>query len=93
MVVGGGLIGLVNGFFGGGGGMIAVPILEKIMKLESKEAHATAISIIFPLSLISASVYVFNNYVSSLPLIYVSIGVVLGGILGAFLRGISILIV
>ena len=85
LVLGGSIIGLLNGFFGGGGGMVAVPILEKVLNLESKEAHATAIAVIFPLSLISASIYVFNNFVETYSLIYVTIGVVLGGILGAFI--------
>lgn len=85
LVIGGSIIGLLNGFFGGGGGMVAVPILERVLKLESKDAHATAIAVIFPLSLISASIYVFNNFVESFSLIYVTIGVVIGGVLGAFI--------
>lgn len=81
----GGLIGLINGFFGGGGGMIAVPVLERVLNLDSKQAHATAILVIFPLSIISASVYVVNGYIKTLPLIYVTIGVIFGGIFGAFI--------
>lgn len=85
IVIGGILIGLVNGFFGGGGGMIAVPVLEKVMGLSEKEAHATAIFLIFPLSLISATVYVVNGFINSFPLLFVTIGVILGGIFGAFI--------
>ena len=29
-IAGGGAVGFVNGIFGGGGGMIAVPLLERI---------------------------------------------------------------
>ena len=32
------LIGCVNGFFGGGGGMLCVPFLEKIVKLPTQKA-------------------------------------------------------
>ena len=85
LILCGGLIGLINGFFGGGGGMIAVPVLERVLKLDSKHAHATAIFVIFPLSIISASIYVVNGYIKTLPLIYVTIGVIFGGILGAFI--------
>ena len=42
------LIGCVNGFFGGGGGMLCVPFLEKTAGLPTKKAHATAIAVIAP---------------------------------------------
>ena len=80
----GAAIGFLNGFFGGGGGMICVPILEKVLKLDAKNAHATAIMVIFPLSLISAFIYVINGFISSFPLLTIGAGVVLGGLIGAF---------
>ena len=40
-------IGIVNGLFGAGGGMIAVPIL-KYMGFERKDAHKNAIAVILP---------------------------------------------
>lgn len=55
------LIGLINALFGAGGGMIAVPVL-KSLGLEQKQAQATAISIILPLSLISTAVYLYRGY-------------------------------
>lgn len=85
LVVCGALIGFVNGFFGGGGGMICVPLLQKVLKLPSKYAHATAIAIIFPISFVSACIYSLNGSLQTVPLITVSVGVVSGGILGAFL--------
>ena len=56
------IIGLVNGFFGGGGGMICVPFLENVLKMETKYAHATTLCVIFPLSLASSIVYINKNY-------------------------------
>lgn len=79
----GGMIGFLNGFFGGGGGMIAVPTLEKGLGLDNKRAHATAIAVIFPLSLISCAVYIFKGAIDSLPLLYVGCGVLFGGIIGS----------
>ena len=35
-------VGAANGLFGGGGGMIAVPLLSGVMGYEEKAAHATA---------------------------------------------------
>lgn len=84
-IVGGCFCGLINGLFGGGGGMIVVPILTIGLSLAVKKAHATALLIILPLSIISAVFYLFfgsGNFEIVLP---VGIGVVLGGVLGAFL--------
>lgn len=84
LVLSGAVIGFLNGFFGGGGGMVCVPMLEKVLGLDSKHSHATAIAVIFPLSLISAFIYVINGVIESLPLLTVGLGVVLGGILGSY---------
>ncbi len=51
----GGIIGLLNGFFGSGGGVVAVPILEK--ECSPNEAHATSVALIFLLSLVTAASY------------------------------------
>lgn len=45
-------VGLANSLFGGGGGMIAVPLLQRT-GLDEKRAHATAILLILPISLFS----------------------------------------
>ena len=86
-VAAGALIGAANGFFGGGGGMIAVPALIFAMKLKNKAAHATAIAVILPVTLISAIVYLANG---KFPWGYGSItavGVTAGGAVGAWLLG------
>ena len=84
LILSGAVIGILNGFFGGGGGMVCVPILQKVLNLDAKHSHATAIAVIFPLSLISAFIYVINGYIESMPLLTIGIGVVAGGIIGAF---------
>lgn len=62
-IVFGFLIGVVNALFGAGGGMIAVPFL-KSCGLSQKEAQATAICVILPLTVISAGIYLFRGYFS-----------------------------
>lgn len=57
------LIGLVNALFGAGGGMIAVPFL-KTLGLSQKQAQATAICIILPLTLVSIVIYLKRGYFS-----------------------------
>lgn len=79
----GALIGVVNGFFGGGGGMIVVPMLNKLFNLEQKKAQATALFIILPISLVSTIVYMCNNSVNFSEGWPIIAGIVLGGFIGA----------
>ena len=77
--------GIINGLFGGGGGMIVVPMLSSLLKFESKKAHATAILIILPLSIVSGIMYcIFGNFNISAG-IPVTIGTIIGGAVGALL--------
>ena len=76
--------GIANGLFGGGGGMIIVPILTHLLKYPAKNAHATAILIILPLSFVSGLFYVAFGVQVSIVIPVVS-GVCIGGVLGAFL--------
>lgn len=77
------VVGFINGFLGAGGGLLCVLVLEHIYKLETKKAHATTISIILPISIISSIVYIFKNKIDFWSISIVSIGVIIGGILGA----------
>ena len=79
----GSLTGAVNGLFGGGGGMVAVPVLKNMLGYEEKRAHATAILIIAPVCLASAVVYIINGYFDPNVVIPASVGTVAGGIVGA----------
>ena len=80
----GGAVGAANSLFGGGGGMLAVPLLQKT-GLDEKGAHATAILVILPVSLLSFLVYALRGLSDFSVLIPTSIGVSLGGSLGAAL--------
>ncbi|OGO76876.1 MAG: permease [Clostridiales bacterium GWB2_37_7] len=77
--------GLVNGLFGSGGGTILVPCLVFIMDVEDHKAHATAIAIILPLSILSSIIYYRYNVVDFTLTAKVAIGSVLGGIIGSML--------
>lgn len=52
-VVAGGLAGLLNGLFGAGGGLVLVPLFIGWLKLEEKQAFATSVAVILPLSIVS----------------------------------------
>ncbi len=53
-------VGLLNGFFGSGGGMVGVPML-RILGLETQESHATCIAVIAPLAAVSAGLYLYRE--------------------------------
>ena len=79
----GALIGVINGFFGGGGGMVVVPLLNKMFNLEQKKAQATALFVILPISIVSTIVYLCNNSVDFASGWPVVLGIVAGGVVGA----------
>lgn len=81
----GAIIGFVNGFCGGGGGMICVPLLCKVIGLEEKKSHATTLLIMLPLSIASLAVYVVGKSMLWVDSLKIGIGFVLGGVIGALL--------
>jgi uncharacterized membrane protein YfcA len=78
--------GVVNGFIGTGGGIILTFIFIKIMgKDRTKDAFATVITAILPISFVSAVNYHMNgNLRLDETLVYI-IPAVIGGFAGAFL--------
>ena len=54
------LCGGMNGFFGSGGGVIAVPVLERD-GCDAKQAHASSVALIFVLSLVTTAAYWLNG--------------------------------
>ena len=85
-LVAGVFVGFVNGFLGAGGGMLVVPLLRLIFKQQPKVAHATAILVILPVSIVSSIVYLLKGGVIGSPaLVPALIGTFGGGIIGTFL--------
>lgn len=79
----GGAAGLVNGFFGGGGGMILVPLLTDKCGLDQRKAFATSVAIILPLCALSSAIYFLRGglgFSAALP--YLA-----GGLVGGFAGG------
>jgi len=77
------ITGLVNGLFGSGGGTIVVPALTILLCMEDHKAHATAIAIILPLTIISSFFYIKGNYVDIPLTVKVALGGIVGGYIGA----------
>ena len=76
----GAVAGAVNGLFGGGGGMVFIPLVTRFGRLEQKKAFATCVGVIFPMTALSAAVYLWQggtDVVGALPYI---IGGTAGGL-------------
>lgn len=80
-------IGFINGFFGSGGGVAAVYVLEKILKTDAKKSHATAIGIILPLSIASLFMYGTKALADTRTVVLCSVGGCIGGAVGAKILG------
>lgn len=75
--------GLTNGFFGGGGGSVLVPVLTRFCGLEQRRAFATSVAVILPLCVLSVIFYFFRgglDLTAALPYL-------LGGAAGGWLGG------
>lgn len=81
--------GIINGFFGAGGGMILVPTFECLItengkKTEPKTAHATTVFVVLFLSAVSVCFYIFGGGLKMSKAIPFALGGVLGALPGAF---------
>ena len=83
----GALAGLANGLFGGGGGMVFVPILTRFGHLEGRKVYATCVGVIFPVCAVSAAVYLLRGGVSVMAAVPYLLGGAAGGFLGGKLYG------
>lgn len=74
----GALCGFLNGFFGAGGGTIAVPMLRR-SGLSEKEAHATSVAVILAVTAVSAVFYLVRGNVK----VSDAVGYLYTGVIGA----------
>lgn len=75
--------GLANGFFGGGGGMLLVPLLVRKCGLSQRQAFATSVAVILPLCCLSVIIYFFRgglDFMTALPYL-------VGGLIGGWIGG------
>lgn len=77
--------GAVNGLFGAGGGMVLVPLLIWLTKLDDEEIFPASVSIILPICLVSLSLTFQWNAVAWNTVIVYLLGSAVGGILAGIL--------
>lgn len=79
--------GVINGFFGGGGGMAAVPLLNRWCSLDQRRTFANCVALILPLCAVSAAVCWWRGTLDwALAWPYLAGGAV-GGLIGGKLFG------
>ena len=84
------MTGLISGFFGGGGGMVLIPLLTHYCKLDEKKSFASSLCIILPITVVSIVVYAINGTLKTNHLLPFLIGGIVGGIIsGATFKKLS----
>ena len=86
LLVGVGLAGgVINGLFGAGAGLLLVPMIKFVTKLDEKKVHATTLVSVLMMCVISSIVFIVNRQVDLWLTLWCLIGSLLGAILGTFL--------
>lgn len=77
--------GVVNGLFGGGGGMVLLPILTKWGGIAPRSVFATCVAAVYPMCIISATLYCLRVR----PALSVLLPCILGGVVGGIVSGLT----
>lgn len=79
-----GLVGVINGLFGGGGGLLCVPMLKSLMDYDDKTSHSNTVFVMALISLPTLIIYLFSLKYSMSCNLLVTIGSLVGGGVGSF---------
>ena len=77
------IAGIISGLFASGGGLIIVPALVYIFKMQENQARATSIYTILPMALVSGIFYYNADFIKWDIGIKCAIGGIIGAIIGA----------
>lgn len=75
--------GMVSGFFSSGGGLILVPFMTAILKMDEVNSRATTIFCIFFMVVTSGLFYFNQNYIDFTLATKCAVGGIIGGYLGS----------
>ena len=75
--------GLISGLFGGGGGMVLLPMLRQQKELSDHALFANCVAIIFPVCLISSVTYLLGAAID----LHLAAPFLAGGALGGLIGG------
>lgn len=76
--------GIFSGFLGLGGGLILIPILVYLYGLTQQQAQGTSLAVMIPpITLLAALRYYYSGNVKLNMAIFIALGFILGGFIGA----------
>lgn len=85
LIVVGVLGGVINGLFGAGAGLLLVPLIKFVSKLDEKKVHATTLGSVMFMCVASSVVFLINKQVDFKLTLWCFVGSLAGAILGTFL--------
>jgi uncharacterized membrane protein YfcA len=77
--------GLLSGMFGIGGGIVMVPLLLTLAKMDQRRAAATSLVAIVPTSIVGSATYLANGEIDLLAGVFIAAGAVVGALIGSML--------
>ena len=75
--------GILGGLFGAGSGLIILPAMVNILKIDEYKARGTTLAVVLVITIISSFFYYKNNYFDFEIAPYIICGGIIGGIVGA----------
>lgn len=77
--------GLLSGAFGIGGGIVMVPMLVALARMDQRRAAATSLVAIVPTSIVGSITYFANGEIDLIAGLFIAIGAVVGALIGSAL--------
>ncbi len=77
--------GVINGLFGAGAGLLLVPLIRLVSKLDEKKVHATTLGCVMLMCISSSVVFFVHKQIDYKLTLWCFIGSLAGAILGTFL--------
>ncbi|MGY4858016.1 sulfite exporter TauE/SafE family protein [Cryobacterium sp. AP23] len=79
-----GLIGgLLSGIFGVGGGIVMVPLLISLVRMDQRQAATTSLAAIVPTSIVGSLTYLANGHIDLVAGAIIAAGAVAGSVIGS----------
>lgn len=86
LLIGVGLLGgAINGLFGAGAGLLLVPLISLVTKLDEKKVHATTLASVMLMCIASSVVFFIHKQIDFKLTLWCLIGSLCGAVLGTFL--------
>lgn len=77
--------GLINGLFGAGAGLLLVPLIKWVSKLDEKKVHATTLSCVLLMCVVSSVIFFVKKQIDYKLTLWCLIGSLIGAVTGTVL--------